>query len=59
MSPHRRAYPLDEKLLTAVEMLLAAYRDIISPEETMNTSLAYPFLMGIANPPHTTSPSTS
>ena len=40
-------------------MLLAAYRDIGSPEVTMMMQSAKPFLIGTANPPHTTSPRTS
>ena len=44
---------------TAPEMLLAAYSDIISPEVTTKTSRAYPLRIGMAKPPHTTSPRTS
>ena len=47
------------KLRIALAMLFAAYNDIISPDETTYTSFAYPPRIGIANPPHTTSPSTS
>lgn len=40
-------------------MLFAAYTDMNSPEVTMYTVSAYPFLRGTAKPPQTTSPRTS
>ena len=49
----------EKEFRTALEILLAAYNAIFSPDVTIRTLSAYPSRIGAANPPHTTSPKTS
>ena len=56
--PRTRGFPVS-KLDSPFMMLLAAYIDMNSPEVTSITASAYSPLRGTANPPQTTSPSTS
>ena len=59
MTPPSRARPDEANFTMPAAMLLAAYSDIISPLVTRYISSALPSRMGMAKPPHTTSPNTS